>query len=49
MCKVLKKILLFIFFTLFVTQISNAETVKVFDFTKDEMKILQVKKNKRTN
>lgn len=46
MCKVLKKILLFIFFTLFVTQISNAETVKVFDFTKDEMKILQVKKIK---
>tara|TARA_B110000438_G_scaffold301687_1_gene357227 strand:+ start:2548 stop:3192 length:645 start_codon:yes stop_codon:yes gene_type:complete len=43
---VLKKILLFIFFTLFVTQISNAETVKVFDFTKDEMKILQVKKIK---
>ena len=46
MSSMFKKFLLFIFFTLFVIQISKAEIVKIFDFTKSEMETLQVKKIK---
>ena len=42
----LKKILILFIFTHFFTQISLSETIKVFDFTKEEFKKLKVKKVK---